>query len=472
MAPPAISDHYSMTVSYGAWDDHYTKNTSPFINDLKDNYLDTSLKGTTPASMTAGISGWLAKPGVAGDFYTDTQPSPTWEWIADEVETCEDVVLLLGFYEQVDGNWTRKGGHWVNAAGVNRNNLFIGLSDPAIDHANNNSISNTLYLGRVFPPEHLGTPFADFEKSSPQNISHDIYPITSHAGTGGKLLLEGYPFTSTSVLSNYVELNGEGQAVVDWLNPMVTVVDWAIGVSPHSDLVITKTAVVTEVMVGDRVTYTLEYANTGLAAAENVVIRDALPLNALTDFAQTSYPPIQFTAGPVLQWTRPKLSYGQTGTITITGESLVTGILTNTALITGANAIDDPTPDRNPADNFSSVGPPCVMVDQVELTLTSPQPVPVGSPALFEADIGPDDATKPYHYILTVDSIAGPVQTASDDPLSFGQTFTTSGTHTVEIAIWNCAMPQAGAKHDTAEVHVEVGQPTVYLPIILKNRQG
>ena len=472
VAPPAISDHYSMTVAYEAWDDHDTQNTTPFINDLKDNYLDTSIKGTTAASMTEGIEAWLGKPGVAGDFYTDTQDAPAWEWIADEVETCEDVILLLGFYEDVGGEWKRKGGHWVNAAGVNRDNLFIGLSDPAIDQANNDSISNTLYLGRVFPPEHLGTPFSDAEKKTPQNISHDIYRIAPHSGTGAQLLLADYPFTSTSVVSNYVGLNGGGQAVVDWQNPMVTVVDWAIGVSPHSDLVITKTAVVTEVVAGDRVTYTLEYANAGLAAAEKVVISDALPVNVLTGIAQTSYPPIQFTPGPVMMWTRPKLSYGQTGTITITGESLVTGILTNTVTITGLNAIGDPTPDRNLSDNISTVGPPCVQVEQVEMTMISPEPILAGSAVEFEADISPDDAGKPYYYRLTVDGIAGSVQTASNDPLTFEQTFATSGTHTVEIAVWNCIMSQGNAKRDSVEVQVTARLPSVYLPIILKVRQG
>jgi uncharacterized repeat protein (TIGR01451 family) len=346
--PPTVSDHYSLIVSYGDWDDHAISNTVPFIEDLA-SYLGADAQGTTIANMTAGVGAYLADSGVADDFYTKTQDSPSFEWIADEVETCEDVILLLGFYEEVGAEWERKGGHWVNAAGVSRDSHLIGLSDPAIDNAIRPSTSDTLYLGRVFPPEQLGTDFTDEEKKHPQNISHDIYSTTIATASANQWALVDYPVTD--VLTDFVGLNGGGAGVMDWGHSFETVVEWAIGVSPYSDLVITKTAVVTEVVPGDKITYTLEYANTGLAAAENVTITDILPLSYLTEISYTSQPPLSASQDVTYVWTLPKLSYGQTGLITVTAESLVTATLTNTAYITGLNAIDDPTPDGDPDNN-------------------------------------------------------------------------------------------------------------------------
>ena len=352
--PPAVSDHYGLVTPYGLWDDHAITNTAPFIDDLS-HFVGTTLTGTTSASMTAGIDAYLAAKGVAGDFYTDTQDTPSWEWIADEVETCEDVLMLLGFYEDIGGGtWQRKGGHWVNAAGVNRTGWFLGLSDPAI----NNAVSPTLRTGRVFPPEHITTPFTPTEQLNPQALSHDIYRVITSTAFEGQLLLKDYPFTHTSVLTNFIGWNGGGVPIEYWGNPITTVIEWAIGVSPHSDLEITKTANVTQVVPGDVVTYVLSYANTGLAAVENVTITDQLNLTHLTAVTYTTYPPIWATQGVTFAWTLPKLSYGQTGTITITGEALVTTTLYNEATITGTTSIGHPTPDKDQDDNSGEVGTP------------------------------------------------------------------------------------------------------------------
>ncbi len=353
-APPAVSDHYRLVESYGDWDDHAISNTVPFIKDMGTNYLDTGPAGTGIVNMTTGINAYLAASGVAGDFYTKTQESPTFEWVADEVETCEDVIMLLGFYEKVSAEWERKGGHWVNAAGVSRDNNLIGLSDPYIDHAINSSISSTLYLGRVFPPERLDDPFSEEEKKSPQAISHDIYSTTITTIPAGQWGLVDYPVTS--VLTDFIGMNGGGVAVDDWEHSFATVVEWAIGVSPYSDLIITKTAMVTEITPGDRITYTLEYANAGLAAAVSITITDILNLEALTNITYTANPPLLATQGLTYVWTLPKLSYGQSGFITITADSVPPIVPTNTAYITGLNEIDNPTPDGNPDDNTSSTG--------------------------------------------------------------------------------------------------------------------
>jgi uncharacterized repeat protein (TIGR01451 family) len=360
--PPVIADHYPLVTSYDPlWDDHAITNTQLFINALtRAEYLNTSPAGTVRDDMAAGIDTYLADAGVAHDFYTKTQIAPSFEWVADEVETSEDVIMLLGFYENTGVEWERKGGHWVNAAGVNRTHGFIGLSDPEIDHAVTPSISETLYLGRVFPPERVGAPFTTDEKQNPQSISHDIYRVTASPVAAGQWALVDYP--ANTVAPTFIGLNGGGSEIQLPANVLTTVVEWAIGVSPHSDLVITKTAQVTEVIPGDRLTYTLEYANHGLAAAKHVTITDNLPTGELADIAYTAYPPIMATPGTTYTWSLDRLSYGQRGVITITAISLVSKVLTNTATITGLNNIDKPTPDRDPGNNVSGFDIPRLQV--------------------------------------------------------------------------------------------------------------
>jgi uncharacterized repeat protein (TIGR01451 family) len=280
--------------------------------------------------------------------------SPPFEWLAHEVETCQDVLMLLGFYEHMaDRTLQRKGGHCVNAAGVGRQGAFLGLSDPSMNHAVSQSISTTVYLGRVVPPEHLGVAFSPAEQQHPPSIIHDIY----------RVLTESFPTTHStalvdcpaqSVITSFIRLNGGGTA---WTGePISTAIEWAISVSPYSALVLTKTSAVTTVIPGDPVTYILEYANWGLAAARSATITDLLPGNQLAYITYTSKPRLRHTPGYTYEWALPRLTYGQSATITLTAQSVVTALLKNTASITGLNAIGQPTPDRNPGDNISTTG--------------------------------------------------------------------------------------------------------------------
>jgi len=434
--PPDESDHYNLIMPYGPWDDHDTRNVTPTINSLA-GWLNTGVNGTTRANMANGIGMYLAESGVGDDWYTETQESPDWEWIADEVETCEDVIMQLGFYEQIDGEWQRKGGHWVNAAGVNREGGFVGLSDPALDYWHVDSFFDVT-MGRVFPPEHIGKAFTETEKLDPQAISHEIYRVITSTDFADQLLLAGYPFTRTSVLTNFIGWNGGGADVISWTNPLTTVVEWAIGVSPHSDLVLTKTAAVTEVVAGDDVRYVLEYANTGLAVAENVTITDELDLERLTNVVYTSYPPIAATQGVTHVWTLPKLSYGQRGVITVTAKSLMTMTLYNEATITGTTSIGKPTPDGNTGNNASAI---CYAVDDLSLQY-APSVPRVGQTIHFTATAS---GSSPITYTWA----AADGWSASGAAPSYA--FTGRGNHTV----WLTATNPCGAAYTNTVVFVQ-----------------
>jgi uncharacterized repeat protein (TIGR01451 family) len=281
---------------------------------------------------------------------------PSFHWLANEVEKSEDVLILLGFYELMpDGvNYERKGGHWVNAAGINADGGLIGLSDPWIDHANMESASTNLYLGRVFPPDQLGESFTEAEKLEPQSISHDIYKVGPSSLPNKPLELDGYPVESFfDIYAEIVGLNGGGSP---WMGgPLSTVLEYAIGVSPYSDLVITKTVPVTLVNVGDTISYTIEYANTGFAAVHDVVITDTVP-TLLSNVYYEASPSIATSGTLTYTWTVPLLSYGQGGKIIVYGDAKVRVPPYNLVCIDGDTSIGTVTPDRDETNNCDDAG--------------------------------------------------------------------------------------------------------------------
>jgi uncharacterized repeat protein (TIGR01451 family) len=110
----------------------------------------------------------------------------------------------------------------------------------------------------------------------------------------------------------------------------------------------------------------------------------------------------------------------------------------------------------------------CTGVTGVQLSLVTTGTIHPDAAATFSADVIPDDALKPYSYRLAVDGTPGDELTASDDPLTFTQSFTGIGTHTVEIAVWNCDMAAAEAVVSTLDVTVSYGLRHLYLPLVLR----
>lgn len=111
----------------------------------------------------------------------------------------------------------------------------------------------------------------------------------------------------------------------------------------------------------------------------------------------------------------------------------------------------------------------CTEVTGVDLTLLTAGDIYTDTPVAFRVDISPDDANKPYSYTIDYDDGTAPVAgTSSDDPMTLNHTFATAGTHTVEIAVWNCTMTAMEPKTDTADVVVNK-RFWIYLPILMRN---
>jgi hypothetical protein len=148
--PPAISDHFNLVNSSnpGVWDDHDPNNTMSFISTLA-LLLDTDgmasgdgHNGTRLTDIQAGIQKYLAQQGVAGMFEVHNQSFPSFTWIDNQTEKCQDVELCIEFWQQnPDGTWTNASvserifqfGHCIACAGVNATTSQVLVCDPGQD---------------------------------------------------------------------------------------------------------------------------------------------------------------------------------------------------------------------------------------------------------------------------------------------------------------------------------------------------
>jgi hypothetical protein len=138
--------------------------------------------------------------GKTGMFYERTVQAPTFEFIENEVEKCEDVVLTLGFwqYNPITQQWYREGdpiGHAVTVAGVNSTTLKIGISDPIYD-----AFENGIITQGYVPVPHIHMPPEPpyITHNDAKFVSHDIYDVMwisppMQPCPGGNWTLIGYP---------------------------------------------------------------------------------------------------------------------------------------------------------------------------------------------------------------------------------------------------------------------------------------
>jgi hypothetical protein len=148
---PPLNDNYGLVYSFdptGAWDDHDTNNVMPFVDSLAI-YCQTNIvgSGTNVFNLAAGAQNWLNNQGL-GSSYTvqvwplgpDTlMPWADFEYIRGQVLESQDVILLLGFWEEMSVDpiyCERVGGHYVTIAGVctNPEDSAFCISDPFLDN--------------------------------------------------------------------------------------------------------------------------------------------------------------------------------------------------------------------------------------------------------------------------------------------------------------------------------------------------
>jgi len=227
--PPTINDNYGLVTNFSnPWDDHNASNVMPLVNNLSwlmdtdgQRTGNTTKSGTDVMDMQAGINQYLNNTGYAADYNETTVLRPNFTWIEGEVERCEDVVLLLGFWQHEYGSdyWWRVGGHYVTCAGVNSNTSQLGISDPYWD----------ISVPAAGPGVHNDT----------QYVSHDIYSVTPLIpGPGGSpwpcWALQNY--AGGAPIVNFLGQNSGPllipQAPYVPALPVMTTIDYAVAVSP------------------------------------------------------------------------------------------------------------------------------------------------------------------------------------------------------------------------------------------------
>jgi hypothetical protein len=196
--PPDINDDFSLVTAYGAYDDHDTPNVRPYVEDLAW-YMDTDglrtgdgSQGTNVFEMEAAIAEWLLDTETDTVFYKHTKKAPSFHWIEDEIERCEDVILLLGFWQSYGSQeWYRVGGHYVTCAGVNSDSLEIAFSDPYYDNAETGGSGRV--LDGILKTHPHGAHGAGIHNDA-GNVSHDYYTVLYDSLTpGGPWSIPDYP---------------------------------------------------------------------------------------------------------------------------------------------------------------------------------------------------------------------------------------------------------------------------------------
>ncbi|MFZ5981657.1 MAG: thrombospondin type 3 repeat-containing protein [Candidatus Zixiibacteriota bacterium] len=146
---PGLNDGYALVPTFdptGGWDDHDTNNVIPLVDSLAV-YCKTNSSGggTYIDSLYNGALTWITNRGLFTNYtvrlFTLGLVNPPYmetdfEFIRSEVLRSQDVILLLGFYQEVEpGLCERIGGHYVTVAGTCTNPLdsCLCISDPFLD---------------------------------------------------------------------------------------------------------------------------------------------------------------------------------------------------------------------------------------------------------------------------------------------------------------------------------------------------
>jgi uncharacterized repeat protein (TIGR01451 family) len=239
-----ISDSYTLVRPYSTmppfWDDHDPQNVAPLATDLATNYFHTDVNqpGTNIYDMYTGIQAYLRDHGLWDDYIVTLVNRPEFLWIAEEVMRSEDVILLLGFWQEnplEPGMWQRIGGHYVTVAGVDFANSQIAFSDPAQDRAETGWPGRVLD-GLLIPHPHGPPPHGPSEHNDAGNVSHDIYMVAPGSPSpGGSWWIPDY-MPPTDLLMPGLNPNPRWQgSPAPWQGgPVHTEIEYALTVSPYN----------------------------------------------------------------------------------------------------------------------------------------------------------------------------------------------------------------------------------------------
>jgi hypothetical protein len=94
-------DNFALVTDYGAGDDH-AKANAPLLIEKLAKAMQTTSKGTTYiADMQSAVHQWFIDTGLDNKFVETTYNKPMFPFIETEIERCQDVILLIGYYNRM-----------------------------------------------------------------------------------------------------------------------------------------------------------------------------------------------------------------------------------------------------------------------------------------------------------------------------------------------------------------------------------
>jgi len=233
---PGLNDNYPLVQSYeptgAGWDDHDTMNVIPFVDSLA-LYCHTNGAGTGTNihDLVAGAENWLTSRGLLDDYTIALIPGDllNYNLIMEEVLASQDVILLLGFWEDIGSDICRRiGGHYATVAGVCTTSTSICISDPYYDHIEGEPPAGSAHSAGVHND-------AYYVSGPHGTIHHDRYDVVAPpppCNAPPFMSLPDYPITPSD---GYVfENQNEGDIPsVDYLGgPLVTLIEYAVIICP------------------------------------------------------------------------------------------------------------------------------------------------------------------------------------------------------------------------------------------------
>ncbi|MCP4582898.1 MAG: DNRLRE domain-containing protein [candidate division Zixibacteria bacterium] len=94
-------DRFPLVEGYAGYDDHASENVSYLIEDLAGRMGACANGLTDPDDMQDEIDIWFEEKGLTGHFVENTYDTPSFEFIEQEIERSQDVILQLGFWDDI-----------------------------------------------------------------------------------------------------------------------------------------------------------------------------------------------------------------------------------------------------------------------------------------------------------------------------------------------------------------------------------
>ena len=231
-APPQVSDGHPLIESFGAWDDHDSRNVLPLVSDVAARLNTNDAKaGTEVTTVVPALEAYVREQALDDTYAVAMYASPSFEQLRIWVRRGSGVVLLLGFWEEQGADeWVYLGAHYAAVAGVEPANRYVALADPFRDAWE----AGNAALGRS-PVAHAYPHGPDVHNDA-QYVSHDAYPVVAAQGPGGTWALADYVRASEH-LENFVGQNVAQAFAVhegDYTGPIANVrakMDYAIVVA-------------------------------------------------------------------------------------------------------------------------------------------------------------------------------------------------------------------------------------------------